>query len=258
MKDFYSFHANEDDLDAYYEKMKKAYEKIYKTVGIEQKTYLTFASGGSFSKYSHEFQTATEAGEDTIYLCEKCNIAINKEVTREQKVCPECESHILKEIKSIEVGNIFKLKTKFSEPFNLTFADKNDEQKLVIMGTYGIGLPRLMGTVVEINHDEKGIVWPKSIAPFQIHLISIGSDNDKTSEKIYNELTLHGWEVLWDDRNESVGMKFNDADLIGIPVRLVVSNNLTQQKSVEIKLRIQKEAKIIKSDSLEQNLKQIF
>ena len=173
MKDLYSFNATEKDLDDYYDAMINVYNNIYKRAGIGSKTYLTFASGGSFSKYSHEFQTETPAGEDIIYLCSKCKIAVNKEIIEEQKNCPKCGNEELKEVKAIEVGNIFKLKTKFSDAFNLTFTDKAGKEHLVQMGCYGIGISRLLGTIVEINHDENGIIWPKEVAPFDIHLLSL-------------------------------------------------------------------------------------
>lgn len=158
MKDLYSFHTNQADLDEYYEKMKEVYLNIYRKVGLGEQTYLTFASGGSFSKYSHEFQTVSESGEDLIYLCEKCNVAINKEIIDEQNECPLCQNKTLKEIKAIEVGNIFKLGTKYSQPFDLKYLDENNQEVDVVMGCYGIGIGRVMGTVVEVSHDDKGII----------------------------------------------------------------------------------------------------
>jgi prolyl-tRNA synthetase len=251
MKDLYSFHEDEKDLDKYYLEMKKAYENIFKRAGIGEKTYFTFASGGSFSKYSHEFQTETEAGEDTIYLCEKCKVAVNKEIISEQNACPECKNKSLKEIKAVEVGNIFKLKTKYSEPFDLKFADKLGKEQLVMMGCYGVGLGRLMGTIVEVCHDDKGIIWPKEVAPFDIHLVEL---DGKTSEakELYDKLQQSGADVLWDDRNESAGIKLADADLIGIPCRIVVSAKSLKESKVEIKYREKKETKMV---SIEEVLK---
>ena len=164
MKDLYSFHATQEDLDKYYDKMIKVYFNIFKELGIRKKTYLTLASGGTFSKYSHEFQMVTDAGEDTIYICNKCKTAINKEIKAENPVCPNCSSDSFTEKKAVEVGNIFKLGTKYSLPFDLKFKDKYGQEKPVIMGCYGIGLSRAMGAVVEANHDEKGIIWPKAIS----------------------------------------------------------------------------------------------
>ena len=262
MKDLYSFHANEQDLDRYYEKVKKAYFTIFQRCGLGDHTFLTLASGGSFSPYSHEFQTITPFGEDTIYFCQKCKIAVNKEIiTREKNQCPNCKSKKLEIKKSIEVGNIFKLQDKFSKPFNFTFIDKDGKRKLVLMGCYGIGLSRLMGTVIEVHHDKKGIIWPKSVAPFDFHLIQL--ENSKkvkiAAEKLHQNLQKNNYEVLYDDRREkTAGEKFADADLIGIPVRLVVSERTLEKMSVEIKKRNEKEVKLTKLNKIkdiEQDIK---
>ena len=173
MKDLYSFHTDEKDLDKYYEMAKKAYVRIYKRLGIGDSTYITFASGGSFSKYSHEFQTVAAAGEDTIYICDKCKIAINKEIIAEQSTCPQCGNAKLREEKAIEVGNIFKLMTKYSTPFGLAYRDERGNMNDVIMGCYGIGITRLMGTIVELFHDDRGVIWPEEVAPFRFHLIEL-------------------------------------------------------------------------------------
>ncbi len=250
MKDLYSFHQNEEDLAGYYEKSKKAYKNIFKKTGIGNKTYLTFADGGTFSKYSHEFQTVTEAGEDLIYLCEDCNLAINEEIIDEQNSCPNCkkDKNKLVKKKSIEVGNIFKLKTKFSKPFDLTYTDESGEEKPVYMGCYGIGVGRLMGTIIEVNSDQKGMIWPKEIAPFKLHLIPIGEKAKEKAEEIYKDLR---GEILYDDRRGAVGEKFADADLIGLPYRVVISDKTLEEDSVEIKKRGQKEEKLVKIDNLQ-------
>ncbi|KKR34926.1 MAG: Proline-tRNA ligase, partial [candidate division CPR2 bacterium GW2011_GWC1_39_9] len=253
MKDLYSFNATEKDLDDYYDAMINVYNNIYKRAGIGSKTYLTFASGGSFSKYSHEFQTETPAGEDIIYLCSKCKIAVNKEIIEEQKNCPKCGNEELKEVKAIEVGNIFKLKTKFSDAFNLTFTDKAGKEHLVQMGCYGIGISRLLGTIVEINHDENGIIWPKEVAPFDIHLLSLSAD--EKSNKIYETLKNAGFDVLLDDRDETAGTKFKDADLIGIPIRLIISQKLERTGNIEVKERLESESLIINEKDLISHLK---
>jgi len=249
MKDLYSFHATQEDLDKYYEKLIKAYFKIFKEAGIGDKTYLTFASGGSFSKYSHEFQMISDTGEDTIYICNKCKIAINKEIKSENANCPKCGSADFTEKKAVEVGNIFKLGTKYSLPFELKFKDKDGKEKPVIMGCYGIGLSRLMGAVVEASHDEKGIIWPKAVSPFMVHLIAIG-DNKKvktTSEKIYQDLNKQNIQVLYDDRQDkSAGEKFAEADLIGTPYRVVVSEKTLSKNSVEVKERNKVAVKLMK------------
>jgi len=217
---------------------------VFDQVGLGENTYLTFADGGTFSKYSHEFQTVTEAGEDVIYLCENCSVAINKELIEEQNSCTECGNKKLKELKAIEVGNIFPLSTRFSEAFNLTYKDSEGKEKHPIMGCYGIGVSRLMGAVVESISDEKGIIWPETIAPYRVHLLSIGEE-DKSLE-IYEQLLKEGVEVLYDDRDKGAGEKFADADLIGIPFRVVVSEKTLKEDSVEIKKRGEKEEKLVK------------
>lgn len=258
MKDLYSFHRDEKDLDNYYEKVKKAYFTIFKRCGLEKQTFLTLASGGAFSKYSHEFQTITPHGEDEIYLCPNCKIAVNKEIiSQEGGKCPECGKKLLEIKKSIEVGNIFKLKERYSQAFDFKFRDKDGKEKIVLMGCYGIGLGRLMATVVEINHDDKGIIWPKEISPFDAHLIEIENNNKvkKAAEKLYENLLKLKFEVLYDDRNEkSAGEKFADADLIGIPIRIVISERTLKKNSVEIKQRDQEKVKLVKVSRLSQFL----
>jgi len=171
MKDMYSFHSDEADLDQYYAKVEKAYEKIWNRLGLGDKTLKTYASGGAFSKFSHEYQTLSENGEDIIFICKKCNVAVNKEIFGEQNACLQCGNKDLLEKKAIEVGNIFKLKTRFSESFQFTYVDRGQSKKSVYMGCYGIGISRLMGVLVELFNDGKAIYWPKEVAPFDIHLI---------------------------------------------------------------------------------------
>lgn len=252
MKDLYSFHADEKDMENYYEKMKGHYKNVFERCGIGEQTYITFASGGSFSKYSHEFQTITESGEDKIFLCDKCEVAVNSEIIKEQKVCPQCKDKDLKEKKAIEVGNIFPLKTKFSEAFGLKYKDKDGGEKDVIMGCYGIGPSRILGTIVEVYNDEKGIIWPEAIAPFTVHLISLGDPISKSeADGLYSELQKAGVEVLYDDREDtSAGEKFADADLIGIPYRVVVSEKTLEQGKVELKKRSEEEPKLISKEEL--------
>jgi prolyl-tRNA synthetase len=240
MKDLYSFHTNEQDLDKYYEIVKKAYAKIYKRLGIGKSTYLTFASGGSFSKYSHEFQTITGSGEDTIYICGKCKIAVNKEIINEQSTCPQCGNDKLREDKAVEVGNIFKLKTKYSVPFNLVYRDERGNMNDVVMGCYGIGITRLMGTIVELFHDDRGIIWPENVAPFRFHLIELRKGMGRD---LYRRLQAKRDDVLYDDREVSAGEKFADADLIGSPYRLVVSEKTGNK--IEIKKRNSKNVKLV-------------
>lgn len=238
MKDLYSFSARQEDLDVYYEKVAKAYTKIFKAVGIGKHTYRTLASGGSFSQYSDEFQMVTEAGEDIIFICDHCGIAINREIKSENAMCPKCQHTVFTEKKAVEVGNIFKLGTKFSSPFELKFTDRDGHDKPVLMGSYGIGLGRLMGAIVEVHHDDKGIVWPESVAPFAVHLIHLGGPKVKLhAAKLYKSLQEAGIEVVWDDREKTAGEKFAESDLLGIPLRLVISEKTLEKKSVELKRR---------------------
>ncbi|MDX9779091.1 MAG: aminoacyl--tRNA ligase-related protein [Patescibacteria group bacterium] len=243
MKDLYSFHASQEDLDQYYEQVIGAYTRIFERVGLGDLTYLTFASGGTFAKYSHEFQTISEAGEDLIYVCDKCRLAINKEIISEQSTCPQCGNSDLKEMKASEVGNIFKLGTKYSEPFNLHYQSADGEKKTVIMGCYGIGLSRIMGMIAEICHDDRGLMWPMNVAPFRVHLLSL--TQNEQAQKLYDELQQTGIEVLFDERDVSAGEKFADADLIGCPYRLVVSEKSLKAGGVEFKKRQEKDFKIV-------------
>ena len=249
MKDMYSFHVSKESLDEYYEKVKEAYFKVYTRLGIGDITVLTYASGGMFSKYSHEFQTFAEVGEDTIFYCEKCCVAVNKEIIDDQKgACPECGNKKLAERQAIEVGNIFKLGDKFSKPFDFVFKDSDGKDKPVEMGCYGMGPSRIMGALVEVMHDEKGIMWPKEVAPYQVHLVSLGADDSvkQEAEKLYNQLSEKCVEVLWDDRDAQAGAKLADADLIGIPTRLVISKKTLAEDSVELKERNQDAAEMVK------------
>jgi len=255
MKDLYSFHASEEDLDAYYEKVKKAYLNILKRTEIAGETYLTLASGGTFSKYSHEYQTITSAGEDIIYICPKCKVAINKELVKGKAECWQCGKHLSEKNKAIEVANIFKLGDKYTEPFDFRFTDGKGQKKLVVMGCYGIGLPRLMGAVAEIYHDEKGLIWPESIAPFKFHLIPIGKVK-KTADKVYGSLQKEGQEVIYDDREDkNPGEKLVDCDLIGIPYRIIVSEKSLEKNCLEVKKRNQEKTKMVKLDKLNQLFK---
>ncbi|MFA5840744.1 MAG: aminoacyl--tRNA ligase-related protein [Candidatus Paceibacterota bacterium] len=254
MKDMYSFHTSQEDLEKFYENMKGVYKNIFSRAGIGHLTYLTFASGGTFSKYSHEFQTVTGAGEDTIYLDENSAIAVNKEVYNDEVLQSlGLDKAKLKETKAIEVGNIFDLKTKYSQPFDLTFTDEKGEKHVILMGCYGIGLGRLMGTVVEALADDKGIVWPQSVAPFTLHLLALGDDETVTAEanKVYESLVKAGVEVLFDDRaGMSAGEKFSDADLLGMPFRAVVSARSLKENGIELKKRTEEKGKIVTLDEL--------
>lgn len=254
-KALYSFSKNESEHNEYYEKAKTAYKNIFDRLGIGEKTFLTFASGGSFSKYSHEFQTICEAGEDIIYIDEEKKIAVNKEVYTDEVLNNiGLSKDELVEKKAIEIGNIFSLGHKFSEPFGLKYKDENGQDQLVYMGCYGIGISRIMGTIVELNNDENGIIWPESVAPFQVHLISLGKNEE--AEKIYADLEKNNVEVLYDDRvDTSAGAKFADADIIGIPWRVVVSEKSLAAGGVELKKRSEKESEIVEIEKLLEKIK---
>jgi len=260
MKDLYSFSKDEAEHSTFYENIKNSYLSIFKRVGLGNTTYVTFASGGSFSKYSHEFQTVTSAGEDVIYVDEKKGIAINKEVYTDEVIADlGVDKDTLIEKESVEVGNIFSLGTRFSDALELTYVNETGENVPVVMGSYGIGPGRLMGTVVEVLSDDKGIVWPKEIAPFTIHLVRI-SDKDgalKTADTLYKELISKNIEVLYDDRAEvRAGEKFADSDLLGIPYRFVMSDKLAEAGQIEIKERQSGKIEIISQNDLGAWLKQ--
>lgn len=239
MKDLYSFHTSDEDRDKYYEEVRKAYLKIFKRIGLP--VVETKAGGGTFSQFSQEFQTLTSSGEDLVYICKKCDHALNKEILEGDK-CPECGGE-LKEEKAIEVGNIFPLKRAFADVFGLKFTDQNGQEQVVSAGCYGLGVSRVMGALVEVLHDEKGIIWPYEIAPYKVHLVGLDLDDPKVSgeaEKIYKRFLDEKIEILFDDRvGVGAGAKFADADLIGIPYRVVVSKK-TEEK-LEVKKRKEKE-----------------
>ncbi|HLC43971.1 MAG TPA: aminoacyl--tRNA ligase-related protein [Patescibacteria group bacterium] len=232
MKDMYSFHQSEEDFMKFYEKSKEAYFKFFKRIGLDAK-YVA-ASGGIFSKYSHEFQVLTPVGEDTILHCEKCDFAQNKEIAevKEGDKCPKCGRQI-KMSRGIEVGNIFPLKDRYSKPMKATFSDKDGKEQIFIMGCYGIGITRAMATVVEKYYDitKNKMVWPAEITPYQIHLISLGQNDD--AEKLYKKLIDEKVEVLYDDRDLSAGEKFAEADLIGCPKRIIVSKKSLEAGGIE-------------------------
>lgn len=233
MKDLYSFHASTQDRDEYYEVMRKAYKNVFERVGLH--AVETKASGGTFSDTSLEFQVPNQFGEDIILLCSRCDIGINAEIARED-TCSQCGG-ALERTKAIEVGNIFPLKTKYAQDFNLSFKDKDGRKQLVAAGCYGIGTSRVMGALVEVFHDEKGMVWPKSVSPFALHLVALPG-GEKEAEKLYEALGEKSVEVLYDDRIDvAPGEKLFDADLLGIPLRVVVSERTLQAKQAELKNR---------------------
>ncbi|MHB1316243.1 MAG: aminoacyl--tRNA ligase-related protein [Minisyncoccota bacterium] len=248
MKDLYSFDTDQSGLDAFYEKVSDAYKNIFDKVGIGHVTYKTFASGGAFAKYSHEFQTICDAGEDLIYVHEGKKVAINEEVLNDEVLSDlGISKDDLVTKKSIEVGNIFKLGTRFSEAIDLNYTDEEGNSKPVVMGSYGIGPSRLMGTIVELLSDEKGIVWPEAVAPFRVHLVILGNSPEVAlaGDLFYEKLKTLGVETLYDDRDLRPGEKFADSDLIGIPTRVVISEKTLQAGKIEVKKRTETEAEMM-------------
>jgi prolyl-tRNA synthetase len=236
MKDLYSFSRDEEEFKKFYEACAEAYLKIFERAGLGGKTYRTFASGGSFSKFSDEFQTICPAGEDTIYIHEGRKLGVNKEVYNDATLSElGLRKEDLREEKGIEVGNIFPLGVRFSDALGLNYKNEAGSSVPVVMGSYGIGPARLMGTVVEALSDDKGIVWPEAVAPFRVHLVQLGDDAEvqKEAEEMYRSLTAAGVEVLWDDRDARAGEKFADSDLIGIPLRIVVSQKSLSEGKFE-------------------------
>ena len=255
MKDLYSFSATQEQHDAFYNACSEAYMKIFHRIGIGHMTYKTFASGGAFSKFSHEFQTLAEAGEDVVYVSEAKGVAVNEEVVKEADLSElGVTEGELEKRKSIEVGNIFSLGTKFSEALNLRFTDEDGIDKPVIMGSYGIGPARSMGTIVDLLSDDKGIVWPESVAPYKVHLVGLNLDDAAHKdwvEGIFDNLVENGVEVMFDDRIEArAGEKFADSDLIGLPYRVVVSRKSKEEGKFEVVTRATGEVRLLTEDEL--------
>ena len=254
MKDSYSFSATQEQHDVFYESCAEAYMKIFTRLGIGAQTYKTFASGGAFSKFSHEFQTLAEAGEDVVYVSEEKGIAVNQEVLAEVDLA---ELGVTKEElvkrKSIEVGNIFSLGTKFSEAIGLQFNDETGTKQPVIMGSYGIGPARAMGTIVDLLSDDKGIVWPASVAPYQVHLVGLNTDDSSIvdwADGIYTALKSAGVSVLYDDRDARPGEKFADSDLLGMPYRVVASKKGKEAGMFEVVTRATGEVRSLTEEEL--------
>lgn len=254
MKDLYSFSKSQEEHDDFYEKISQAYFNVYARLGLGDITYKTFASGGSFSKYSHEYQTLSPVGEDTIYVHKEKAIAINQEVYTDEVLADlGVKKEELEELTAVEVGNIFTLGTRFSEPLELYFTDESGVQKPVIMGSYGIGPSRLMGLIAEHFADDKGLVWPENIAPFKVYLAQIGNDVEvaKAANDVYGALHQQGVTVLWDDRADArPGEKFADAELYGIPYRVVVSNKTIDSQLYELKRRTSSDVEMLSKEKL--------
>lgn len=256
MKDMYSFHESQEDFERYYAIAKKAYLKIYNRCGLTAK--VTEGSGGSFTqKISYEFMVLTDAGEDDILYCDACEYCVNAEIAKqkEAEICPKCGKGKLNPAKASEVGNVFDLGQKYTKDFELPFVGQDGQRRFAIMGCYGIGLTRLMGVIVEKFNDDKGMIWPESVAPFKVHLITL-KGAEKEADEIYQDLLKSGVEVLYDDRQQSAGVKFADSDLIGIPYRVIVSPKTVEQESVEVKKRNESESSLIKISQLFSLVKQ--
>ena len=251
MKDLYSFHADEKDLFAYYERARKAYDNVFRRCGLT--AYFTLAAGGVFTlQHTHEFQVLADVGEDAIFLCASCGYAENAEVATIQQgdVCPKCGGAIEGK-RAIEVGNIFPLGTKYAEATGLFFTDKNGGKQPVVMGSYGIGITRLLATIVEVHHDERGIVWPESVAPFAAHLVLIDEAERGRTDALYEALRRAGVTALYDDREGlSAGQRFADADLIGIPYRIVIGSRLAKSNEVGLKRRMETQESPMAADAV--------
>jgi prolyl-tRNA synthetase len=257
MKDLYSFHTNEADLDDYYMKAHEAYLKIFKRLGLE--AFSVEASGGAMSKQnSHEFMVKTTAGEDKTILCNACGWAENKEIAKVKAgdKCPKCDKKV-EEAKTVEAGNIFRLGNKYSSNMGLKFTDKDGKQQEVLMGSYGIGLGRVMGTIVEASHDQEGIIWTKASTPFAVHLLNLAKDDKrkKEADKLYADLQKADFDVLYDDRDISFGKKLKDADLIGICLQIIISD---KQKQIELKVRSNQKTKLISKEAVISEIKKYY
>lgn len=249
MKDMYSFHASREDLEQYYQRVIEAYNRVYERLGIGDDTYMTFASGGSFTKFSHEFQTICEAGEDIIYINKDKQIAINEEVIDEAVKELGISRDELEPVKTAEVGNIFNFGIKKTDEMELYYVDENDKQQSLYMGSYGIGVTRVMGVIAEKMSDDKGLIWSEAIAPYKVVVISIG-DSAEQAKQLCQDLEGKGVEVLWDDRDARPGEKFADADLIGIPHRVVVSPKTIAENKFEYKARTSDGSELLTADEL--------
>ncbi len=252
MKDLYSFHSTKEDFAHFYKKVIDTYLKIFSRCGLNM-IKITEASGGDFTKkFSHEFNVITPAGEVDLIYCPNCTFVQNEEIAEKKETCPECKTPLKKD-RAIEVGNIFDLGTRFSQAFKLKFTNQSGAEEYPYMGCYGIGISRLLGTIVEISSDEKGIVWPKEVAPYHVHLIGLNLEDESIKSKVcqvYQTIQEKNIPVLFDDREGiSAGEKFTDADLIGIPARLVVSKKNSDK--IEFKKRVEKEIKLLNLEEIE-------
>lgn len=257
MKDMYSLHASQADCDVYYDKVIEAYGRIFDRIGIGKQTFLTFASGGSFTKFSHEFQTICPAGEDTLYVNEDHTIAVNEEVLESATVEIGVEKNQLEPVVSAEVGNIFKFGSEKSDKMGITFAGEDGKPKPIYLASYGIGITRVMGVVVEIMSDDKGLVWPSEIAPYDLYLVALGEGSTNDADDLYEKLQASGVRVLYDDRDARAGDKFADAELIGLPHMVVVSERSLESGGYEYRSRANlDDTKLLDYDQLLSTIKQ--
>ncbi len=256
MKDMYSASRTADEHDKFYEEAIQAYHKVFKRLGIDGQTFFTFASGGAFTQFSHEFQTILPSGEDTAYLDRAKKMAINEEVMSDEVVAQlELDKDSLEKVTVAEVGNIFNFGTTKAEQLGLHFTDEDGKSQPVFMGSYGIGITRLMGVIAELFADDKGLVWPEAVAPFKVHLIVLpGDKTEAAADELYKRLTENRVTVIYDDRDERAGKKFADADLLGMPLRVVISDKTLAENQAETKLRTSDETELISIDSLIDNL----
>ena len=250
MKDMYSFHETAKDLEEYYQRSIEAYGRVFERLGIGDDTYVTFASGGAFTKFSHEFQTICDAGEDIIYLHREKNIAVNEEVLDDAVAELGIDKSELEPVKTAEVGNIFNFGSQKTDDMELFATGPDGAQQSIYLGSYGIGVTRVMGVIAEKLSDEKGLVWPENIAPYKVYMVSIGDKGQAEAEKLYADLTSRGVEVLFDDRDERPGTKFADAELMGIPYRLTVSDRLVEQNQLELTKRIDGQTNLLTADEV--------
>jgi prolyl-tRNA synthetase len=252
MKDMYSFHTSAEDLDDYYNRCIEAYKRVFERLGLGDDTYVTFASGGAFTKFSHEFQTISDAGEDVIYLHREKNIAVNEEVIDDAVKELGIHKDELEKVKTAETGNIFNFGTQKTDEMGLYFTGEDGTRQSLYIGSYGIGITRVMGVIVEKFSDDKGMVWPKAIAPALVYLAPLGTDEPvvRSADDLYKTLTDSGIAVLYDDRDVRAGEKFADADLYGIPYRVVISSKTLENNQYELKSRTSDDTRLVTSEEL--------
>ena len=250
MKDMYSMHATAEDCDAYYDKVIEAYGRVFDRLGLGESTFMTFASGGAFTKFSHEFQTICTAGEDTLYVNDEQTVAVNEEVLDDATAELGIDKASLKPVVSAEVGNIFKFGTEKSQQMDFNFTGEDGKQHPVYLASYGIGVTRVMGVMVEKFSDDRGIVWPEAVAPAKVYLVQIGKESVALADELYDALQAKGIEVIYDDRDERPGPKFADAELMGIPYRITVSDRLMSESKYEFTSRAIGETMLLTRDEL--------